>query len=199
MPNSAPYEVILTAPYTLYRAPVGTAFPDVAAAVSTVPAWVKVGANGPLNYDRDSGVTIEHRQAVFNWRSLGDAGVRKQARTEADQILRIVLIDLTPEQYALGLNDNPVRTVGGNTVIGLSYGFQMSTYALLVRGDISPLGPAGHMQYEVPVVSNQGSSVVSFKTGAAAGITLEWMSLVDASASRPDEYFGRLVIEGVPS
>ena len=196
MPNTAPYEVILTAPYTLFRAPVGTAFPDVSLATADVPSpWFKVGANGNLNYDRDAGVTIEHRQAVFNWRSLGDAGVRKQARTEADQILRIVLIDLTPEQYAMGLNDNEVRTVGGTKRIGLSYGFQMATYALLVKGDISPLGPTGKMQYEVPIVSQQGSSVVAFGIGKAAGITLEWMSLVDASADRTDKYFGELVIE----
>lgn len=199
MPNTAPYEVILTAPYTLYRAPVGTAFPAVTVAVSTIPAWVKIGANGPLNYDRDAGVTIEHRQSVFNWRSLGDAGVRKQARTEADQVLRIVLIDLTPEQYALGLNNNEVRSAAGVTRIGLSSGFDMSTYALLVRGDISPLGPTGHMQYEVPIVSNQGSSVVAYKTGSAAGITLEWMTLVDPTAARPDSYFGELVIEEEPT
>jgi hypothetical protein len=200
MPNTAPYEIILTAPYTLFRAPVGTTFPDVSLAVDDVPdPWVKIGSAGNLNYDRDAGVTVEHRQSTYNHRALGDAGVRKQVRTEADQILRIVLNDLTPEQYAMGLNDNEVRTVGNTKRIGLSYGFQMASYALLVKGDISPLGPTGKMQYEVPIVSQQGSSVVAFGIGKAAGITLEWMSLVDASADRPDKYFGELVIEIEPT
>ena len=51
-----PFE-ILAGPYTLWLAPVGTAFPIV----TVVPpiAWIKVGTNGDANYD-DDGVTVSH-------------------------------------------------------------------------------------------------------------------------------------------
>lgn len=191
MPNTAPYEVI-AAPFTLFRAPVGEAFPDVTA----VPAggWVKVGSSGPLNYDRDAGVTLEHRQTTVPWRSFGDAGARKTFRSEEDLIIRLTLVDLTPEQYALGLNDNTVTTAGGTKTVGLSRGFTVATHALLIRGEVSPLGPTGAMQYEIPIAAQQGSPSVVYKNSVPAGIALEWMALVDPTQPA-DEYFGRLVVE----
>ena len=57
---STPYEVVAQ-PFTLWVAPVGTAFPDV----DTAPdgSWTKVGTSGDLNYTED-GVTVTHSQSV---------------------------------------------------------------------------------------------------------------------------------------
>jgi hypothetical protein len=199
MLNSVPYEVI-AAPYTLYVAPVGTAFPEV----DTDPgaAWIKVGTSGPLNYDDAAGVTIEHRQTVVSWRSAGDTGTRKRFRTEEDLAVRMKLVDVTLEQYAHALNYNAVTDVPagvgtpGYRKIGLSRGTQIVTKALLVRADISPYGEDLKSQYEIPLAQQSGSPTVSLsKKGEPEGLDLEWMALVDTTAASDAERFGRLVAQ----
>lgn len=199
MSNSAPFEVI-AAPFTLYVAAVGTAFPAVDAAPGV--GWTKVGTSGPLNYDRAEGVTVEHRQSTSPWRSAGDTGSRKNFPTEEDLIVRLKLVDLTPDQYALALNHNAITTVAagvgvaGTKAIGLSRGSQIVSKALLIRGDVSPIGDQLAMQYEIPIAQQIGSPQVALsKPGEPAGLNLEFMALVDTSASTPSEYFGRLVIQ----
>ena len=93
--NSLPYEII-AAPFTVWFAPVGTAFPDVE---ETPPSpWAKVGSSGDLNY-MDDGVTVSHRQTMELFRALGDAGSRKASRPEEDLLIKLNLADLTLEQY----------------------------------------------------------------------------------------------------
>jgi hypothetical protein len=196
--NTVPYEVI-AAPYTLWHAPVGTAFPliDVAPAV----AWVKVGTSGNLNYDDGAGVTVEHSQTIVPWRAVGDCGSRKVFRTEEDLKVRLKLVDITLEQYALALNHNTVTTIGksGSTVgykkIGLSRGFSVANRALLIRGSVSPYGADWVSQYEIPIAVQTGSPTVIYKKGEPAGLDLEWMSLVDPNASNAAERFGRLIAQ----
>lgn len=199
MSNTVPYEVI-AAPFTLWVAPVGEAFPDV----DTTPAgnWTKVGSSGPLNYDEAEGVTVEHAQEITKWRSVGDMGTRKVFRTSEDLIVRMKLVDLTIEQYAHALNNNTVTDqaagVGtpGYRKIGLSRGTQVTTKALLIRADVSPYGADWKMQYEIPVAAQVGNpSVAISKKGEPAGLNLEWHALVDPNALSEDERFGRLVAQ----
>lgn len=199
MSNTAPYEVI-AAPYTLYVADVGEAFPAVNAAPGV--NWTKVGTSGPLNYDRAEGVTVEHRQSVTPWRSAGDTGVRKNFRVEEDQIVRMKLVDITLEQYGLALNHNTITPVAaasgiaGTKKIGLSRGTQIVTKALLIRADVSPYGEDLAMQYEIPLAQQIASSQVSLsKPGEPAGLNLEWSTLVDVNAASVDERFGRLIAQ----
>jgi hypothetical protein len=196
MLNATPFEVI-AAPFTLWVAVVGTAFP----LVSAVPAvaWVEVGSSGPLNYD-DAGVTIEQPQSIAFWKSLGDAGSRKAFRSSEDLKIGLTLVDLTLEQYALALNHNAITTVAaasaipGTKKIGLSRGFSVDTRALLVRGP-SPYMADGIAQFEVPRAAQTGSPSTVFKRDTPAGLKLEWTAMVDPGAATPDEYFGRLVCE----
>jgi hypothetical protein len=196
MSNTVPYEVI-AAPYDVWVAPVGTAFPDVGA--TPAGPWAKVGSSGSLNYDDAAGVTVEHSQSVSPWRSLGDAGSRKIFRTEEDLKIKLKLVDVTLEQYKHAINSNSVTTVpaslglAGYKKLGLSRGFTVATVALLVRGSVSPYGSDWNMQYEVPIAAQSGNPSVVYKKGEPAGLELEWMALVDASASSEDERFGRLV------
>lgn len=197
MPNTVPYEVI-AAPFTLWVAPVGTAFPliDVTPAV----AWIKVGTSGDLNYDDAAGVTVEHSQAITAWRASGDSGSRKVFRTEEDLKIRLKLMDITLEQYAFALNHNAVTDVAagsgtaGYRSIGLSRGFTVATRALLIRGSVSPYGAEDwNSQYEIPVAAQTGNPSVVFKKGEPAGLDLEWTALVDPNAATEFERFGRLV------
>ncbi len=190
MQNSLPYEII-AAPGTIYRAPVGTQFPDPDVAPGM--SWTKIGSSGPLNYT-DAGITIGHPQTITPFRPLDAGGAIKQWRTEEDLIIRAVLVDLTLEQYAEALNQNTITTVDGFSKIGLLRGVQVDECALLVRFDISPYRPDGTSQYEVPRASQQGQPEVVYNRGQSpAMIALEWRALIDLSATSPDEQFGRFM------
>ena len=199
MANSAPFEVI-AAPVTLWFANVGTAFPALDATPGA--GWTKVGSSGSQNYDRGEGVTIEHRQTTVPWRSVGDTGTRKSFRTEEDLIIRLKLVDVTLEQYAIALNNNTVTDTppGAGTIgtrkIGLSRGTSITTKALLIRSEASPYGADFVSQYEVPMAQQVGSpTVAQGKPGEPSGLNLEFMALVDTSAASADERFGRLIAQ----
>lgn len=197
--NSAPHEVI-AAPFTVWWAPVGTPFP--ALHVTPPEAWVKLGSSGPLNYDRSNGVTVSHRQSTTPWRSAGDTGVRKNFRTEEDQVVRLTLVDMTLEQYRVALNNNEVTGTAealpalGQKKIGLSRGSDITSMALLIRGDVSPYQEEGISQYEIPLAQEIGSPEVALsKPGEPAALNLEFMSIVDVTAAEASERFGRLVMQ----
>lgn len=192
MANTVPYEVI-AAPYTVWVAPVGTAFPLPSEAPGV--SWTKVGTSGDLNYDDATGVIVEHSQSITPWRALGDAGSRKVFRTEEDLKVRLKLVDVTLEQYRLALNDNEVTELTGRKKLGLSRGFDVATHALLVRTNVSPYQAEGVTQYEIPRAAQTGNPTVTKKKGEPEGLDLEWMALVDPNAATPDERFGRLVAE----
>lgn len=197
MGNAKPYEII-AAPYTLYVAPVGTAFPAIDAAPGG--AWTKVGTSGDLNYTED-GVTVDHGQSLEFWRALGSAGPRKAFRTEEELRISLTLADLSLEQYANALNYNTVTTVapGGGTAgtkkIGLSRGLDVPQRALLVRGQASAYGETFNAQYEVPVAVQAGEPEVVFTKGEPAGLALEFEAIEDPQAASTAERFGRLVMQ----
>lgn len=206
MNNPVPYEVI-AAPYSVYWAEVGTAFPDVADAPGI--GWTLLGTSGNLNYDDGAGVTVQHEQNITPWRSLGDAGSRKVFRTTEDLRIRLKLVDMTLENYRHGLNRNAVTHTTGSagvsapqSKIGLSRGFGVDTVALLIRGDVSPYGDDAvvnwHSQFEIPRAAQTGNPTAVFKKGEPVGLDLEWMALVDPNAANEFERFGRLVAQDGP-
>lgn len=192
-----PYEVVAQ-PFTLYVAPVGTAFPDV----DTAPGapWVKVGTSGDLNYSEE-GVTVSLAQSVELWRSLGSTGPRKAFRTEEELRISMQLADLTLEQVAVALNFNTVSTVAagagtpGYKKIGLSRGTTVTSKALLVRGGLSPYGDTWAMQFEVPVAIEAAEPEVVFVKGEPALVALEFVAIEDPDAATPDERFGRIITQ----
>ncbi len=198
MPNwntMEPFEII-AAPFTMWLAPVGTAFPLIDAAPSGT--WVKVGTSGELNYKND-GVTVRHSQTVVRWRALGDTGARKAFRTEEALVIALVLADVSLEQYGLALNHNAVTTVApggeaGYKKVGLSRGPAVTSKALLVRGP-SPYDTNMNMQYEVPIVVHIGEPEVVYRKDEPAGLALDFEAMVDVTAATEDERFGRLVAQ----
>jgi hypothetical protein len=191
-PNTTPFE-IMAAPFEVYLAPVGTAFPAVTDSAPVSP-WVKVGTSGNLNYKED-GVSVSHPQSVEPWRALGDIAPRKYFRTEEQLMIRLTLADVSLEQYKHALNDNTVTDSGTSKKVGLSRGTSVAQKALLVRGP-SPYGDNKIMQYEVPIVFASGSpEVVYANSGEPAGLELEFSAVVDSSAVTTAERFGRLVAE----
>lgn len=195
--NTVPYEII-AAPYTAWIAPVGTTFPTLDEDPSEL--WTKVGTSGALNYMSDEGVTVEHPQTVKYFRSLGDSGPRKGFRDEEDLKVRLVLADLTLEQYALAINQNTVTTVpagmgtAGYRKLGFSRGFTVATVALLVRGSVSPYGADWISQYQVWRAQQSGNPSVVYKKADPAGLALEWTALVDPDQDE-DERLGILIVQ----
>ncbi|MFZ5749101.1 MAG: hypothetical protein ACOY45_15760 [Pseudomonadota bacterium] len=191
-----PYEII-GAPFTLWLAPVGTAFPLIDAAPGG--AWKLVGSNGDENYTED-GVTIQHSQTINKVRTAGSVGARKALRDSEDMMVSLTLLDMTLEQYALALNGNEVETTAagigtaGYKTLGLSRGEEVTTYALLVRGP-SPYAPGMNAQFEVPRCYESGSPQPVFRKGQPAGLALQFDALEDPDAASADERFGRLIAQ----
>lgn len=195
--TSKPFEII-AAPFTVYWAPVGEAFP----AIDAAPAgnWTKIGTSGDRNYS-DEGVTIAHEQTVELFRSLGSTGPVKASRTEEGLIVRFTLWDMLLEQYRLALNSNAVATTAagsgtaGFKALDTYRGLDVATMALLARGDVSPEGDAWKSQYELPVCFQSGSPEPVYAKGAPAGLALEFTALEDPDAATAAARFGRLKVQ----
>lgn len=199
MANTVPYEVI-AGPFTVWAAPVGTAFPSLDVADGSINvAWVKVGSSGPLNYDGPTGVTVEHSQELAPWMAMGDYGVRKIFRSSESVKVRLRLVDLTLEQYALALDGNTVTTTAagsgtaGYKSIGFSRGADVDTRAILIRG-ISPYGASYIAQYQIWRAAQTGNPQVVFKKDEPAALDLEWTALIDPSQSA-SEYTGKVLMQ----
>ncbi len=192
-----PYEII-AAPFTLYLAPLGTAFPLITAAPSG--DWIKVGTSGDLNYSED-GVSVSHSQAFGQARPVGGTGPRKAWRTEEDLMVSLTLWDMTLEQYAVALNGNEVAATAagvgtaGFKKLALYRGGEVELMSLLVRGDVSPYGASYKSQYQVPVCYQSGSPEPVFSKNGPAGLALQFTALEDVDAATPDARFGHLVIQ----
>jgi hypothetical protein len=192
-----PFEII-AAPFTVWIAPVGEAFPDV----DTAPGggWAKIGTSGDQNYTED-GVVVSLAQTIEKWRGAGTTGPRKAFRTSEDMTVRFTLVDLTLEQLKHALNGNTVTDTAAGTgtpgvrKIGLSRGHTVTPFALLIRGGVSPYGDSFSMQFEVPVAVLQSSQELEFKKGTPAGVLLEWAAMEDPDASSAAERFGRLIAQ----
>lgn len=192
-----PYEII-AAPFTVYAAPVGTAFPLISAAPAV--DWIMLGAAGDRSVTED-GVTVAHSQSINGVRTAGSTGQRKAFRTEEDLVISLTLLDITLEQYARALNSNAVGTTaaGVGTVgfksLKMYRGVEVATMALLVRGVASAYGDGWNAQYEVPVCYQSGDAELVYTKGEPAGVALEFTALEDFDAASADLRFGRLVMQ----
>jgi len=192
-----PYEIIMS-PFEVYLAPVGEPFSDV----DDTPAgnWVKLGTNGKQNYSED-GVTVTHEQTLSQKRTLGTTGPIKVKRTEENLTIAFVLEDLSMEAYGKVLNnvtptDTPAASgVPGTRDINLRQGGDVSLFALLCKGLVSPYGDSWATQYEVPRVYQSENPAPVFNKGDAAGLACQFTALEDPDAATEAERFGKLVAQ----
>lgn len=179
--NETPLEII-AAPFTVWRAPVGTAFPVVDANPSG--SWTKIGTSGALNY-AESGVTVKKTQSLSFWRALGAAAPIKAFRDQEGIEISFTLMDLTLEQYSAALNGNTVTTqaagsgTAGYKSIPLESGLLVTRYALLVRGVSAHFDGVG--QYEIPIVVQSGEPETVYVKNEPAGLALTFQGLRDAT------------------
>jgi hypothetical protein len=191
-----PYSII-GAPFEVWVAPTGTAFP----AIDAAPAvdWTLLGVNGTRSQDED-GVTITHEQTINEHRAAGSTGPLKAFRAEESLVIAFNLTDLTLESYRYVLNGvtvtdtAPGAGTAGTRRIGLSRGFAVAQFALLVRGP-GPYGDGFDMQYEVPRAYESASAAPQFTKGQAAILACEFRALEDLDAASETERFGRLIAQ----
>ncbi len=194
---TAPFEIIV-APFEVYRAPNGEAFPDV----DEAPAgnWVKLGLNGPENMD-GAGVTVQHNQTIDFHRPYGTTAPVKATRSSEDLIVSFTLWDLLAVEYSRALNHNTVSATAagsgtpGYDTVNFYQGLNVTNHAWLVKSiDASPEGDTWNMQYEIPKGVVMGSPSVVFTKSAVAGLAFQVQVLFDTAESSGEE-LGRLIIQ----
>jgi hypothetical protein len=142
---------VLAAPFTAWVAPVSTAFPILSTAESGfASSWTKVGTSGTKSYS-ESGVTVTHTQTIATFVSAGGGVPRKAWRTDEGLQVAFDLVDLSPAQYALVMDNATVTHVtgaGAEYSFELQRGIKVHAYALLLRGP-STTSEAKEAQFEI--------------------------------------------------
>jgi hypothetical protein len=190
---------IIAAPLTIWIAPVGTAFPGLSDAPGEL--WVLLGVNGARSLS-GSGVSVTHQHT---WSSppppAGETASNVSTIESEDLRLRVELLDLTVEQYALAMGAGDVARVArmpgapGTRSIGLSVATRAAQeFAVLARGP-SPYLDGLVSQYELPRCTEAGSPQVVFRRGVPAALAIEFKALPDPSAISEAERFGRLTAQ----
>lgn len=172
----APHEVV-AAPLTVYLAPVGTTFPaldDIEASFN--PLWIKLGTSGSKNYD-DAGIDITHDEEVSDFTPAGSTMSVKRFRTAETFEATLNLVDLSPDQYALIMNnatvtDTPAGVgVPGSSEFSLFRGDQVNAFSVLLRGQ-SSVDNELNMDYRFTRAFVSASGSVNFNKGEPARLAV---------------------------
>ncbi len=193
--NGQPYE-ILAAPYTVWWAPVGTAFPAVNA--DPAVAWRKIGISGDKS-QMEAGVKVKHDQTLKKIFASGATGPVKVVRDQEDLEVSFEIMDMTLEAYSLALNNNAVTAVAaaagvaGVKSLATRQGIAVTEMAILVRGASPYLGgETSLMQFEIPRCFQSGKPSPVFAKGKPAGLALAYTALEDLTANSDEARFGYL-------
>jgi hypothetical protein len=190
---------IITAPFTIWIAPAGTAFP----ALSAAPAdpWRLLGTNGARGYGESGVVLASSQQWVSPPPPAGETAPTASALESEELRVQLELIDLTLEQFALTMGGAAVTTVApgpgtpGFRRMGLAIGpGTAGEFALLVRGP-SPYNEDMPAQFELPRACQIGSPRPVFSGGSATRLAVEFKLLPDPAATSEAERFGRLMAQ----
>ena len=194
---TAPFEII-AAPFIVYHAPVGEAFP----AIEDTPVgnWSQIGSSGDLNYTED-GVIVVPSQTIETFTPVGSTAPVKAFRTQEGMAIRFTVADLTLEEWNLILNSNVVTDTaagGGNAGfrdVDLFMGASVTQFAILARGLFSPYGDNWNCQFQIPVMYQSGANEQTFRKGTPVGLGFEFTALGDPNAATSADRFGKIVTQ----
>ncbi len=183
---------ILFAPYDVYWAPVGEAFPIIE--VAAAGNWLVLGTSLAERTNED-GVMVTLEQDFEEFRAAGTSAPIEASRVSESLIVSLTLHDLRPNMLRLVLNNNAVSSTaaGGGAAgfdeIDLERGpGKPNEVALLVRGASTQFA-TGNAQYQIPRCYGASSPEIVHTKGEAAGIEIEFRAL--RAAATP--FLGRLV------
>lgn len=183
---------VVCAPYTLYLAVTGTAFPDV----DTTPGagWTLLGTSGDKSYD-EKGVTVTFDESLGTFKAAGTTGNRKVWRISEDITVGVDIADTSAATFAKLLNDATVSHhaagVGtpGYDSVPLLKGTTVALFALLVKG-ISPADETLSAQFQLPIVYQSGKLAPVYSKQGAAMLGAQFQTLEDDSLG-----FGDYIVE----
>lgn len=197
-----PYEIILS-PAEVYIALEGETFP----AINAIPGgnWVILGTAGKRNQN-SAGVKIRHNETQKKHTTAGATGAVKAIRTAEEHLIEVTIEDLTLEVYAKAMNLAGVREVAaasgvaGYKSMGLKMGFDVQTWAVLVRVEASAYGDGLNTQWQFPKCIESGNVELTFDgEGNAAGLKFVYEALEDPNAASESERFGTVVAQTAPA
>lgn len=198
MPQTEHLELI-TSPFRVYVAAVGSAFPDVAATPDS-SVWTLLGEHGERSMG-ESGVTVTHGQTINEIVTYGSTGPVKAVRTKESLKVKFNLMDLSPEMYSYAIANRTITDTGaqvgtsGHKKVQLYKGLDVAEVALLIRGnDASTEVAAAEAQFEIPRAYMSGNPAPVFSKGQAAGLELEFTALEDYDAASAADRFGRFKV-----
>jgi hypothetical protein len=179
-------------PYDVWVAAAGTAFP----AIDAVPGggWTKFGTNGSQN-QASKGVTVNIAETINSFRPAGDTLIVKDWRTAEDPNVQFGLVDTTVETLSQILQNATITTVAATTALAgqksikLKQGFNVTYFALLVRG-LSPYddGTGLNCQWEFTRVAQTGSQAITYVAGTPAEVDCEFSIRGDVTGQDPAIY-----------
>ena len=188
--NVQPYE-ILTGVGTLYKAPVGTAFPALTA--NPVAQWINLGAT-------DGGVKVTPEQTTKVIRDDQHTGPRKAVRSEESLMVETNLRNSTLENMAILMGNSVTDTAAAAGTIGtrevaLHRGATVTEYALLFRGAYQSAYGDFPAQYELPRGFFDGPMGHEWKKDDAVLLPVKFTALEDEDAAAEANRFGRLIMQ----
>lgn len=181
---SAPYEVLACANLRVWLAAANTAEPLVDTAPSA--SYTLLGANGADSIE-DNGVVVKHEQNLKGFTPLGSTALVKVWRESEGVSVEFTLVDLTAEMYAKVMNGAAITTtasssgVPGSKSVPIYQGHDVTLFALLFRGNVSPYGDSMNFQYWLPVVAQSDGPSPLYKKADPAGLKLQFMAIKDST------------------
>lgn len=190
---------VLAAPYAVYIAPGGTAFPAVDDDESAFDAaWVLLGTNGTKNYV-DSGVVLTLNETVTDFTGAGGTRPMNAWRTAEGGTVAFSLADMSTDMLAHILDEATVTTVAGAAGVPGSKSFsadrgvQTYKYAVLLRG-LSPEGTvedALNAQWQITRAYQSGNQALTYTKGTPTELPVEFTILEGLGGVSSCEYFAQ--------
>ena len=168
---------VIAAPYTCWVATPGTVFPKITEEEGSFPTgWTKVGTSGTFNYS-EAGVTVTHTQTQGQFISAGGVIARKVWRQDEGMKVAFDLVDLSPKQYGMIMDNAAVTEVTGaeaRAEIPLKRGISVKAWAMVLRGK-STLNEAHNGQYNINCAVQAGNPAPKFALkGGPAMLALDF-------------------------
>lgn len=185
MSNPTPPYELIAAPFTVYTAALGTAFPSLDDEFP-VTGWTRLGAAGERSITH-AGVQVSHDSSYVSAPFVlpGATAPSRTVRVAESLTVSFALADMTAEAYAAALNGSIVQTIppGVGTVgfktLTLLNGTEVEELALLVRGEVSPYMATGRSQYELPRATQTAPPMPLFVKSEPAGLLFRFRALRD--------------------
>lgn len=172
---------IICAPYEIWLAPTGTAFPDVSEAPAV--GWELLGKSGDLSYE-EKGVTVTANETLNLFTPAGGTGPRAVWRANEQIGVAADLADLSIATFAKVMNDATVDTIaagvgtGGVKKFALLKGQKVALFAALLRG-ASPEADDMVAQFQLPIAYQGANQSITPSKQNPGMLTVNLLTLAD--------------------